>query len=88
MKVDNFKIIKRGKITYVIYNDKVIVSVGGGQYVSYNKYVNWNKRGITKFIKCLLKSNVEQYTTAVDQISLARECKVIGTSVSKPKELE
>jgi hypothetical protein len=49
------KIINRGKLTYVLYPEMVVVSVGGGQYVSYNQYNNWNRQGITQFRQAILK---------------------------------
>ena len=38
-------IIKKGKIVYVLYPENVVVFVGLGQWVTYNKYNNWNRQG-------------------------------------------
>lgn len=82
------KIINRGKITYYIYEDKVIVNVGGGQWVSYNQYDNWNRQGIAQFSKTVLKSRENEYDNVVDQITLAVRCGIKGTSTRKPEEAE
>lgn len=81
------KIINRGKLTYVLYPEMVVVSVGGGQYVSYNQYNNWNRQGITQFRQAILKSGPNDYSSPVDQMSLAVQCGIKGTSTQKPKEL-
>ncbi len=85
---DTIKTIKRGSLTYVLYSDKVVVGYGLGQWTSYNQYDNWNRQGITQFRKALLKSKDHEYSTPTDQITLARECGIVGTGASKPKELE
>lgn len=82
------KIINRGKMTYYIYEDKVIVNVGGWQWVSYNQYDNWNRQGITQFANTILKSKENEYDNAVDQITLAVRCGIKGTSTRKPEEAE
>jgi hypothetical protein len=78
------KIIERGKITYYLYNEKVVVSVGGGQFVSYNQYDNWNRQGITQFKNTILKSKEHEYATVADQISLAVVCGIRGASTARP----
>lgn len=82
------KIINRGKITYYIYEDKVIVDVGGGQFVSYNQYDNWNRQGISQFSDAILKSKENEYANAVDQMTLAVQCGIKGSSTRKPEEAE
>lgn len=82
------KVLNRGRLTYYIYDEKVIVSVGGNQYVSYNQYDNWNRQGITQFINTLLRSKETEYSSPVDQMSLAVQCGIKGTSTQKPKEAE
>lgn len=82
------KVLNRGRLTYYIYDEKVIVAVGGNQYVSYNQYDNWNRQGITQFINTLLKSKEDEYSSPVDQMSLAVQCGIKGTSTQKPKEAE
>ena len=79
------KVLNRGKIAYYIYDEKVIVSVGGHQYVSYNQYDNWNRQGITQFANILLKSKEDEYANAVDQMTLAVQCGIRGSSTRKPE---
>ncbi len=78
-------IIIRGKITYLLYNEKVIVGVGGSQWVSYNQYDNWNRQGITLFKQKLIKSKESEYDNVVDQVTLAVQCGIRGSSTTKPE---
>ena len=78
-------IIERGRITYILYPEKVIVGIGESQWISYNQYDNWNRQGITLFRNALLKSKENEYNTPVDQISLAVQCGIRGTSTRKPE---
>lgn len=82
------KILTRNKITYYIYDEKVIVAVGGHQWVSYNQYDNWNRQGIAQFINMLLKSKEDEYGTAVDQMTLAVQCGIKGSSTRKPDDID
>lgn len=76
--------IKRGRLTYYLYPEKVIVGIGTSQWVSYNQYDNWNRQGITLFRNKILNSKEGEYTTAADQMSLAVECGIRGTGTTKP----
>lgn len=78
------KIIKKEKVVYYLYNEKVVVDVGGGQFISYNQYNNWNRQGIIRFKNTILKSKQDQYATAIDQISLAMRCGIRGASTARP----
>lgn len=81
-------IIKRGKLTYVLYPEKVVVGIGMGQWVSYNQYDNWNRQGITQFRKMILKSREDEYANPSDQMTLAHYCGIRGTGTQKPSGLE
>lgn len=81
-------IINRGRLTYVLYPDKVIVGTSLGQWISYNQYNNYNKQGIVLLRNKILKSNENEYDNSAEQLSLASQCSVIGTGTSKPKEIE
>lgn len=78
------KVLQRGRLTYYIYDEKVVVSVGCSQWVSYNQYDNWNRQGITQFINTILKSKDDEYDNVVDQMTLAVQCGIKGTSTRKP----
>ena len=80
--------IIRGKLTYILYPEKVIVGIGSTQWVSYNQYDNWNRQGITLFRHAIMKSKPNEYDNPADQITLAVQCGIRGTSTQKPKELE
>lgn len=82
------KVLQRGKIVYYIYDEKVVVGVGGSQWISYNQYDNYNRQGITQFINILMKSKEDEYASAVDQMSLAVQCGIRGASTQKPKDIE
>lgn len=79
------KVIKRGRITYVLYTEKVVVGIGDTQWVSYNQYDNWNRQGITLFRQEILKSKENEYDNPSDQMTLAIQCGIRGTSTSKPQ---
>lgn len=81
------KIIKRKKITYVIYEDSVTVGVGDWQWMSYNQYENWNRKGITEFRNIILKSKDDEYDNAADEMSLACRCGIKSAHTVKPKEV-
>lgn len=78
------QVIKRGKITYYLYSGKVIVGVGASQWVSYNQYNNFNRQGITPYKNAILKSKETEYSNAVEQMTLAVQCGIRGTSTRKP----
>jgi hypothetical protein len=81
-------IIKRGRIIYVLYPEKVIVGVGLNQWISYNQYDNWNRQGITRFRKKIIRSKDNEYTTPTDYITLTVECGIRGTSTTEPRWVE
>jgi hypothetical protein len=81
------KIIQRGKITYYLYEEKVVVAIGS-QYISYNIYDNWNRQGITQFANIIKRSKEDEYANATDQMSLAVQCGIRGASTTKPKGVE
>lgn len=83
MKEDPTTII-RGRITYILYPEKVVVGVGGSQWISYNQYDNWNRQGITLFKTAILKSKENEYDNVIDQMSLAVQCGIRGTSTTRP----
>lgn len=84
MSKDKPTVIKRGKLTYILYNEKVVVGISPTQWVSYNQYDNWNRQGITIFKNALLKSGEDEYGTPVEQMSLAVQCGIKGTSTRNP----
>lgn len=57
------KVIRRGKIIYIVNSDSVVAGVGGNQWISYNQYNNHNRQGITAFRTAILKSKEDEYAT-------------------------
>lgn len=82
------EVITRGKIIYILYPNKVVVGVGGNQWVGYNQYDNWNRQGITEFKQKIKDSKEHEYSTPSEQMSLAYECNIKGAGVQKPKDIE
>lgn len=79
--------IKRGNVTYVIYEDRILVGLPGNQWTSYNPYENWNRAGITQFINTIQKSKEDEYGTAADYMTLAYECGIRGIGTRPPKDI-
>lgn len=79
--------INRNKMIYIIYPEKIIAYMGLGQWVSYNKYENWNRQGISQMITKLKNSTEEEYASPIEIMQLARDCNINGTSTSKPKDI-
>lgn len=79
------KVITRGKVTYVIYEDRILAGIPGNQWTSYNPYENWNRAGITQFINTILKSKENEYGTAADFMTLAYECGIRGIGTRTPE---
>lgn len=80
----NKKIIHRGKITYYISENSVVVGVGGGQYISYNVYNSPSRSNLAEFKKLLANSKENQYNNVIDAVDLARRCSLIGSGTQKP----
>lgn len=82
------KIIKRGRLTYWIDENAVVLGVGSGQYISYNVYNSPSRSSLAEFKKRIINSKEDQYDNVVDGIDLARKCNLIGTGTIKPKWVE
>jgi hypothetical protein len=80
-------VIKRGKVTYVIYEDRILCGTSSSQWTSYNPYENWNRGGITQFINAIQKSKEDEYGTAADFMTLAVQCGIRGISTRPPKDI-
>lgn len=78
------RILHRGKVTYYVYEQKVVVSVND-QHISYNQYNNWNRKGLSRFIKTIKRSRKNEYSTATEQMSLAVQCGVLGSATIDPR---
>lgn len=79
-------ILKRGKITYYIKDEAVIVGISDFQYIAYTVYALQNRKPFYDFKKALLKSTEDEYTTQLEQISLGLKYGLRSVSTRKPKE--
>lgn len=79
-------ILKRGKITYYVKDESVVVSVGGYQYIAYNVYSLQNRKPFYDFRKTLLKSREDEYGSIIEQIKLGQRFGLKAVAASKPQE--
>ena len=77
-------VIKRGRVTFFIKDDSVVVSNGDFQYSSYNTYMLANKGQFQKFKDTILNSQAPEFSSIVDVVELSSQFEVYGYSTSKP----
>lgn len=85
-KKQKMTILKRGKITYYIRDESVVVGINDFQWISYNVYSLQNRKPFYDFRKALLKSNPDEYGTIIEQIKLGERFKLRAVAGTKPKE--
>lgn len=79
------KILKRGKLTYYIKSEVVIVGINDFQYIAYTIYALQNRKPFYDFRKALLNSTEDEYTTVSEQIALAQKYGLKAVGTGKPK---
>lgn len=79
-------VIKRGKITYYLFKNSVLVDINGWQFVSYNIYNNSNRGQFRKFKQKIKDSNEDQYNTPLAQMELASAHSLTGVGADRPKD--
>jgi hypothetical protein len=79
-------ILERGRLTYYIKDEAVVVGIGAFQWTSYNVYSLQNRKPFYDFRRTLLKSKDGEYSTIIDLVMLAKRFKLIGVAGSKPNE--
>ena len=84
-KKQKMTILERGRITYYIKDESVVVGVNR-QWSSYNVYALQNRKPFYDFRRTLLKSKDGEYSTILELIELAQRFKLIGVAGSKPNE--
>jgi hypothetical protein len=82
------KIIKRGKMTYYLSENAVVVGISKYQFISYNIYNSPSRSNLVDFRKRIANSKEDQYNSVTEQINLAQKCNLIGTGTQKPKWIE
>jgi hypothetical protein len=77
-------IIKRGRTTFYICDDSIVVANGDFQYSSYNTYTTVSKSNFYKFKDEILNSQPPRFTSIVDVVELSSKYEVYGYSTRKP----
>lgn len=77
-------IIKRGRVTFYIKDDSVVVSNGGFQYSSYSTFGLTNKGQFQNFKDTILNSEPPAFSNIVEVVELSGQCQVYGFSTRKP----
>lgn len=81
-------ILKRGKITYYVKDETVIVNINDFQFLAYTVYTLQNRKPFYDFRKTLLRSNENEYGTVVEQIKLGESFGLKAVASHKPSETE
>lgn len=81
-------ILKRGRLTYYVKEEAVVVGIGELQYSAYTVYPLQNRKPFYDFRKAILKSREDQYSTPGELISLALKYNLRGVASHKPTERE
>ena len=81
-------ILKRGRITYYVKNEAVIVGINNFQYVAYTVYPLQNRKPFYDFRRKIVKSNDDEYDNSLKLLALAKEHNLIGVASHKPSEKE
>ena len=79
------KILKRGKLTYYVKKEAVIVGINEFQHIAYTIYPLQNRKPFYDFRKKILNSKEDELTSIVDQITLAQKYGLVASASSKPK---
>lgn len=78
--------INRGKLTYYIKDEAVIVGSGGHQFSAYTVYALQNRKPFYDFRKAIVKSRDDEYGTWPELMSLAMKHNLRGVASRKPAE--
>lgn len=81
-------ILKRGRLTYYVKDEAVIVGISDFQFTAYTVYPLQNRKPFYDFRKAILKSADQQYSTPVELIGLAKRFNLRGVASHKPSEQE
>lgn len=82
------QIVKRGRITYYVKDESVIVGIGDFQFIAYTVYSLQNRKPFYDFRRTLLKSKEDEYNTIVEQIKLGQRFGLRAVASHKPSESE
>lgn len=77
-------IIKRGRVTFYIKDESVVVSNGDFQYSSYNVFALQNRGPFNEFKQRILDSKAPEFSSIVDVVELGVQCGINGVGTRKP----
>lgn len=77
-------LIKRGRVTFYISEDSIIVANGSFQYSAYSSFSTINKANFYKFREVILNSKPTEFTSIVDVVEQSSKYEVYSHSTSKP----
>ena len=77
-------IIKRGRITFYIKEEVIIVSNNDFQYLSYSVYSTQSRKNFTDFRDTILKSKKDKFNKIYEVVELSNQFSVYGSGASKP----
>ena len=78
------KTIRRGRITYYVKTEAVIVGIADFQFIAYTLYPLQNRKPFYDFKKAILISAEEELTSPVDLIRLAAKYNLKGVASHRP----
>jgi hypothetical protein len=81
-------IVKRGKITYYVKEEAIIVGVNDFQYTAYTVYPLQNRKPFYDFRRKILKSEENEYADIISLIQLAQKHNLKGVASHRPSEEE
>ena len=77
-------ILHRGKITYYIKNEAVIVGINDFQFLSYSVYALQNRTPFYEFKRTLENSQSHELATASEVLRLGRKHRLKGFATARP----
>lgn len=82
------QIVKRGKITYYVKKEAIIVSNNDFQFTAYTVYTLQNRTPFNDFKAKILESREGEYDNIIDLIVLARKYNLRGVASHRPSQEE
>lgn len=82
------QIVKRGRLTYYVKSEAIIVGVGDFQYTAYTVYPLQNRKPFYDFKNAILESREDEYDSPSELISLALRFNLKGVASHRPTDRE
>jgi len=77
-------VIKRGRVTFYIKDENIVVSNGDFQYSSYSVYALQNRQPFKEFKETILNSEPPRFSSITEVVALSSQCEIYGESARKP----